>query len=66
MLEILKLYEFFKNNNEKLEILNSFQKLVFNQKSAAPQMVPPGARGPQGLHLPLQTKLFLLYKSKVL
>jgi len=30
----------FKNNNEKLELLSSFQKLIFNQQSAAP---PKGA-----------------------
>jgi len=36
----------FKNNNEKLELLNSFQKLIFNEKSAAPLKLPPGARAP--------------------
>jgi len=44
-LEVLTLSKIFKNANEKLERLNSFQKLIFNQQSAAPQKVPPGARG---------------------
>jgi len=45
------------NNNEKLELLYSFQKLIFGQRSAAPLKVPPGARGPQGL--PLATPLIV-------
>jgi len=36
-----------KNNNEKLELLNSFQKFIFDKQSAAPLIVPPGARGPK-------------------
>jgi len=36
-----------KNNNEKLELLNSFQKFIFDKKSAAPLKVTPGTRGPQ-------------------
>jgi len=38
-----------KNNNEKLELLNSFQKFIFDKQSAAPLKVPPGARGPRPL-----------------
>jgi len=45
-LEVLTLFKIFKNNNEELELLNSFQKLILNQLSAASQKVPPGARGP--------------------
>jgi len=37
----------FKNNNEKLELLNSFHKLIFNHQSAVSPKVPPGARGPR-------------------
>ena len=44
-----------KNNNEKVELLNSFKKFIFNQQSAGPSKVPPGARGPQGA--PLATPL---------
>jgi len=47
------------SNNEKLEPLNSFQKLIFGQRSAGSLKVPPGARGPrpQSPHLamPLRT-----------
>jgi len=45
-LEVLTLFKIFKNNNEELELLNSFQKLILNQLSAASQKVPPGARCP--------------------
>jgi len=43
----------FKDNNEKLELLNSFQKLIFDQQSAAHLKVPPGAHGPPSLATPL-------------
>jgi len=42
-----KTYKKYLKNNEKLEHLNVFQRLIFNQQSAAPQKVPPGVRGPQ-------------------
>jgi len=44
----------FKNNNEKLELFNLLKKLNFNQQSAAPWKVPPGARAPL-LATPLAT-----------
>jgi len=37
----------FKNIKEKLELLNSFQKVIFNQQNAAPHKMPSGAHGPQ-------------------
>jgi len=33
----------FKNYQEELEILNSFQKLIYNQHSATSRRVPPEA-----------------------
>jgi len=32
----------FQNNEEELQLLNSLQKLIFNQQTAAPQKVPLG------------------------
>jgi len=41
----------FENDNEKLEVLNSFLKLNFNRKSAAPKRFRPGPVAPS--HPPL-------------
>ena len=41
----------FENDNEKLEVLNSFLKLNFNRKSAAPERFRPGPVAPS--HPPL-------------
>jgi len=49
-LELFKTFKnVFQNNNEKLELLNSFQKLIFDQQS--------GARGLRPLGPPLATPL---------
>jgi len=52
----------FKNNNEKLELLSSFQKLIFNQQSAAPQKVPPFAPKLPPIATPLPTGKLSPYK----
>jgi len=40
------------NNTEKLELSNSFQKVIFGQRSAVPLKMPPWARETQPPLLP--------------
>jgi len=48
-LELSKIYlPYCKNNNEELELPNYFQKLIFNQQTAASQKVPSWARSLRG------------------
>jgi len=49
------LKKLIKNNNVKLELLNPFQKLIFNQQRAASQKVPPEKRGPRPSAPPITT-----------
>ena len=59
--------KYFKNNDEKLEHLNSFQKFIFNQQSAAPHKVSSEARGPPEpplLHHCLVLKIFFFLWQK--
>jgi len=52
-----------KNNNGKLELLNSFQKFIFDKQSAAPLKVPPGARVPSPLATPLRVGVKMLHNT---
>jgi len=48
------LTNWFKNNKEEFQLLNSFQKFIFSRQSAVPQNVPLGA-----LRAPLFTPLVI-------
>jgi len=50
----------FQNNEEELQLLNSLQKLIFNQQTAAPQKVPLGPP----LATPLSFALTLSFQMK--
>ena len=57
----------YRNNREfTIEIIekswNYFQKLIFNQKAAAPQKVPPWVRRPQGSSLATPLVLHLVHQ----